>query len=897
MFLKKLTLFQIIFLITLLSAQCYAWYETRNLGIGNFETSSDNFLEIPDSPYAIYYSYWSMVTVETNSAEIKGYYKSYEGLGVSSDGLKAILPDPVSGWNLYYPNEHKFGVIHITIDGEIESEKWLDKTWSTSFSPVVVGIPDRFEAWLIFDRIFRYNAKNGDWSEFNYPQGSDPDMKNMSVFKTGDNKNLFIIWKGLTIGDFQLCSLDLITGEAKLIQKDKNFFQNVWDIDSRNKHPNEILICKSRQLWYYDYNNGNFELLVDGVGENRSIFQDNEGKYLYFLGTGKDLYKYDFDEKKLDTLQFTIAEDYGFTTGANSISFYDADRNRIIALLTGSTKRSMKLAYLEISDLSLHEIGLIPDINKDTSIKFIKDKDILLAVDNQYIHTFNVDNGEHDVSIPIMYKPQTWSVMKGALEPTLTGNSFGGTDFVRLKPFGRTEFFNAGSGDEISIIAKYTQTEKALLQIGTIDVNNDIISSYIEYNFDDNTISNIELPFDVTDFLPDPEMNQILGIKKSSKLIGVQFIRPNGNIQSWQYSKEGVSLNNYNSFYDPDNRALWFTWRDFTSTSGGRFFSKISLDTYDQVDSFEIHDGIFSDIMKMVVDPDQKYLYTVSSKMGDNNLYTSEFHIFDIKKREEVKKFTYKDQLSTQNYPIGILPVPQKNKILLWDHFNSFCIDTKTLELTYGEINNKIAENMIDGYWDDIRQLAVFVDTNRLGDTSLDPKKVLEIDIETGNLVRDIDIPLIFPTDKISFSSDRNRIFFMGTYNPAIYTMHITSPWENPPAIRPSTNYLHYSKGDICKFNLHIENPSKESQNATAYIWLFAPKGEMLFFDGSGFTFDVKGIPVNLPSGFKFNGSLLSFVMPDGMPKGYYNLAALFYSDELGIGPMGNWNFYIGDTQ
>ena len=111
----------------------------------------------------------------------------------------------------------------------------------------------------------------------------------------------------------------------------------------------------------------------------------------------------------------------------------------------------------------------------------------------------------------------------------------------------------------------------------------------------------------------------------------------------------------------------------------------------------------------------------------------------------------------------------------------------------------------------------------------------------------------------------------------------------------PGSSGIHCTSGDEAKFTVSVKNPYYYTQDATAYIWLFAPDGTMLFFDGAGFTFDVTGIPLTLPANLDVTGDILAFTMPAGIPEGFYNLNAVFLNENGDRGPIGTWNFYVKD--
>ena len=128
-----------------------------------------------------------------------------------------------------------------------------------------------------------------------------------------------------------------------------------------------------------------------------------------------------------------------------------------------------------------------------------------------------------------------------------------------------------------------------------------------------------------------------------------------------------------------------------------------------------------------------------------------------------------------------------------------------------------------------------------------------------------------------------------------IHHLHLAPAWEEPCEIYPSTNYVQFGESDDSRFSVNIKNEYDYKQKATAYIWMFAPRGEMLFFDGFGLTFEIKGIPLILPANLDVTADILAFTMPSGVPEGFYNLNAVFINENGNRGPIGTWNFYVRD--
>ena len=79
------------------------------------------------------------------------------------------------------------------------------------------------------------------------------------------------------------------------------------------------------------------------------------------------------------------------------------------------------------------------------------------------------------------------------------------------------------------------------------------------------------------------------------------------------------------------------------------------------------------------------------------------------------------------------------------------------------------------------------------------------------------------------------------------------------------------------------------------FAWLCLPGQGVLFFNGLGWSPDVIGIPLTLPADIDLTADILNYEIPPIMPKGFYNFNAIFMNENYQFGPMGTWNFYIGE--
>ena len=147
----------------------------------------------------------------------------------------------------------------------------------------------------------------------------------------------------------------------------------------------------------------------------------------------------------------------------------------------------------------------------------------------------------------------------------------------------------------------------------------------------------------------------------------------------------------------------------------------------------------------------------------------------------------------------------------------------------------------------------------------------------------------------VYFPKNKNEIIFLNKIMNQVITLHLNPAWEKPATIEPGPNYVQFGEGDEAKFRVNVKNPYEFGQRATAYIWLYAPDGTMLFLNGMGVTLECAGIPLTLPANTDVTGDILSFTMPAGVPEGFYNFNAVFINEKGDRDSIGTWNFYVKD--
>jgi len=172
-------------------------------------------------------------------------------------------------------------------------------------------------------------------------------------------------------------------------------------------------------------------------------------------------------------------------------------------------------------------------------------------------------------------------------------------------------------------------------------------------------------------------------------------------------------------------------------------------------------------------------------------------------------------------------------------------------------------------------------------------QSIYQIDTETGKVLSRNGFHSSIRT--VFFPRNKDEVFLLYEDESMIYHYLLNPSWNNPATITPSTNYIQFGEGDNAKFTVNIRNEYDFSQDVTAYMWLYAPDGTMLFFDGSSLTTNIIGIPLTLPANLDITGDILAFTMPAGVPEGFYNFNAVLINENGDRGPVGTWNFYIKD--
>ena len=342
------------------------WIETQHYGLGDisFPPGTDPwglYIEIPQSPYLIFHSTSSFVSwkclliLDISTGKLRDSMLAEHGYSNN-----AVMPDPESGWNLFFTSEGRFGKLHINYHGEFEHEEWLSRTFERSAN--VIPIPDKQKIWYFTNRIFLLNAASMEWSEFDYPREWDPDFSYVYLYPTEDLNSLIAYTKTKTLIGYQAMWFNLETGKAKNITSQPGFFDRIRDIKEWKAMPGYYLIMKTKELWSYDVMTGDITLVMDGFSGNaQNVMQDETGRYLYTLGDGNSIYILDLIERNVERHLLPIREGYSIMFSGQTDTMFDRERGKIITFIMNNDSWYMTLAVIKLDDFSVHYIEGLPD--------------------------------------------------------------------------------------------------------------------------------------------------------------------------------------------------------------------------------------------------------------------------------------------------------------------------------------------------------------------------------------------------------------------------------------------------------------------------------------------------------------------------------------------------------
>jgi len=881
------------------------WIESIDFRMGNlkYQTYVDrgNFLEISESPYVLYYDAVDVFVLDKDDLKIRGSLTVGLNDYINSNGICSgeIVPDTVSGWYFYYIfypencyKNGKFGRLHIDPQCEIVENEWFMRT--TSSIPSSTCNLEKSEIWFFTEKIIRLNVIDETWSEFDYPLGWDYDCERVHTYPVLEYGSIIGIAYGRTIKDRQAFILDVDNGTAKAIVAEEKFFNGVDDIQAWNNHINHFVILGKDSIYSYNYETGEIKLLIDGLNfVTEEIIQDETGMifYLPYFELNTDNVEFtnginivDLNEKTVESKEIILNEGYHFTY----LSFFDPNSITIIMIIQFGTYGDREVIVINLDDFSYKTIENSQG-HYGQNWLFLENENRLFCISDPFIRVADLELKQIFNSIPLHYKTDSWNIIDDLNKPILLDNQ-NGPDFIRILPDFSREPNNIGI--QAHWACQFPDGFKGIIGEG-LKISSGTTGKYYtrytfnRYDFESKIAERMHIPYECDNMFTDTKNNQIIGSKFSSGFNLIEFISPDNFITSW-FSPEGLDLKSQKLLFDEQNSILWALFKN--KDNNDLYFYKFSTTEKSLLDTFILADGVFTKIVSIVMDPLDRFLFIIDETDDDTQ---RDLAIFDISKKEIVKRFLLqtgvKHGLTKYIAAPGIIPIPQKDILFLWDHENAWSMDLYTMEVIYGEtVNNPQSFNCfyedIYGEYLEEKDRVLVVDFR---------DRVLEIELSSGNIVNEIILPASI--DEFHITKEKDKILLLSTDRSIVYTLHLVPAWEKPATIYPTTNFIQFGEGDKAKFTINIKNDYEFSQDVTAYIWLYAPIGVKLYFNGYGMTTDVGGIPLTLPANLDITGDILTFTMPSSVPEGFYNFNAVLINENGDRGPIGTWNFYVKD--
>jgi len=892
-----LAFFLLIFVILIPPTLTAEWTEVENFGLGNTSIYNGVFLEIPDSPYVLISTGSNFLGSEYLGEDLMIIDKSTTRFrdSLSCDRrlrTPVVLKSGSAGWDIFFTTyeDSKFGFLHIDEKGEFHDPEKFQTMYEGQVDAVASF--QRGEVYFVADKIYRYRNLEIQWTEFSYPEEWDSDYKYLNLFLSEAGNSLLIYSFGNNIQAHQLCVFDLENENSFMIEVPENiFFETVYDIQGWNDHYKKILLLKNDSLWSLDIDSKEIIalFLFDNYNSLKTkLMQSSSGNYVYIFGWAENvpatvLHVLDLEDKS-DTPHFMPLEENSVFYGYPVL---DRERQRIVTLIKNQATWRNKPCFISLDDFSLSYLPGI-ELRSVKDFLYCQNENVIFASgDSPFIQVANLDTGGVKTSIPLSYSPEDWSVVKGDDFPTLLSNQYGPDFFKLMLPKKRVLYRT----DIIpQRIAHYPDGSGAVI----IESKN-----FKEYFFDDESSYDLDLPFNISSSVsfftdPDPSLNQIISFHTTF----AQFIKPFNNVNYWQ-PFELETTTGAGSFYDEYNNSIWIIRKD--KETGILKFYKLSTKMNEIIETFDISIESFKSLKCFVVDPLERYICLINEYVEDT--YSREAVFINLSNKEIAKRFDLQINVEFNRYSPKIipylLPIPELDNLFIWGHYNAWCIDTNSFEQIYGQIQeNPTAcyvndDSRVQAQWAmSNNHVIVFDNGTEYEPPYNSPYGLFEIDVETGDLVKRIDVSR--EITKVFFPENQNKVILLNPERFRLETLYLTTGWENPSTITPSTNYIQFGPGDNLEFRMRIQNDETE-RNVFAYIWLVTPEGNLQFITPYWITPEVKGVPLLLPANIDVDWTLLSLKVPDVILEGFYNLNAVLINENGQRGPIGTWNFYVRD--
>ncbi|MBU1626699.1 hypothetical protein KKB18_04950, partial [bacterium] len=633
------------------------WSDTINYGIGNLALGSGGyFLQIPDSNYVFYFSENDILTFDTTNMRSKGGKLTESRFNQSST---VIIPDPTSGWNLFGLIEVtrelcKFRKLHIFPDGQLGEDILLPKT-VTKASPSV-GVPEKSQIWFFTDKILQLNTIDDTWVEIEFPEGWDSDNEYIYAYPALAYNSIIGVSYGKTIADYQAFILDIVTFDVKVITAEKNFFKSIKDINAWNGHPGQFIIMKKSEIWSYDRNTGDIELLMKDLGVSAGrIYQNETGTNLFVLGNKRNLYILDLVEETAETHELPLHEGFTFMSSA-----YDSKRKKIIAFTQeNGPLGTSEIVIIDLDDLSIKYPENIP---KNIGLTYFFLEDLNKLIFTKGFCFYIADLGSNDIrnSIPMLYSVSSWNIIDDFEKPILLNYS-NSIEFMRIFPDFRRETYKPDipSGDVYQFPNSKTGIIRYAERIYITGTQFYFVYHFYEYDFEEKSSREITLPYNSDLLFTDAENNQIVGIGEKISAINnnyvknpvVQFINQDLSVSSWLSSIDLYLYSDLGYIFDDNNGYLWLIYKNWEKED--LYFNELSVRSKSLVNEIILSKNLFTHMMNIVFDPNDKYIYFIDEI---NDETQRELGILDTQKGEIIKRILL--QINVENLYIENRVIP-----------------------------------------------------------------------------------------------------------------------------------------------------------------------------------------------------------------------------------------------
>jgi hypothetical protein len=804
---------------------------------------------------------------------------------------------------------YQFGKFHISKDGEI-SPPQIISSYDDSYSNIqYLKHPHKNEIFIFGSKIFRYVIGETMLNSIDLPEGFLQNKNDrISAVNLIQGTNLIIIQnEGLNNkqGLLKTFLFDL-DNHTHIILPDIYLIE---DLKSWINHDGKYIFITYEstplgdlsRLYSFDIANKRFDVIIDPLPDpGMHLIQDESGEKIFLPNNGSSQLliinanekTYEYVDLAYNSQEFNPVNE--FILYANW--FEIPGKNKILTTLKryfnaeGQTLWTNKPAIIDLlkMDIKITNPLILGNIN-------------LGVMAPVYFEGLNkiVLNPTSD-TLAIIY-PDT------LVSKALT--SFGGDNsrtikLINGKIYSSDYYFSGlsifqvliGKGESIDGIGHYLKdfeflpkgNELLLLQENPLIDESPI--NPIKFNFKSGSSFYYDIiPDKGYELFQDPSNNQTISYTYSNKK--VYFFNDSNNFDVWDFPYENKILSRY-VIFDDELGYLWIGYDESSERSKGNL---LRLSTNDKtIINYELPQNYHTWNNWALYNHDE-YLCIFTKEGGVSWNLT----VIELDNKEIVFSYPIFSNYDNSLVLPTIIPIPSEDSICLWDGRKAWRIDTSKWTLIYGgtydntkhlQIQN-LSVNIKSVYDENYRELVIF-------DTA-ETFSILRVDIDTGYVKKSFNMddeqygyPLIYNP---IFDLKNRQVHYQRKYIPSLVTVRLDDDWDNAPTIKPQGQFVEYRPGDTFRLILDIANPADVPQDVTAYIWFWLPTGQYVFFGPNGLTTDIKGIPLTLPANLDTSISIDLFIVPQGMPAGFYNLNAVFFNNRTAVrGPMGTYNFMTG---